>query len=259
MVSLCADLAGPERTDSNCPDGVSPKTSRKHRRLTFVLAAAFSMTQAHSNPAPEEGSWPESQAKIHTWKADFVQTRSFKSLTHPLTAPGHIWFKEPNLFRWELGKPPRTIAVRTPKELLLIYPLPKREERYPLTADKTGQWRDALALLETGFPRSRAEVDARFQTVSEAVTNGMLEVVLEPKSSEARRFIPRFKLEFATNGFSLRASQLFFPDGSYLRNDFTNAVLNPEIDEAVFNPTTPPDFIVTEPMSPKGRHTSQKP
>ena len=201
----------------------------------------------------------ETQAKIRTWKADFVQTRSLKSLTHPLSSPGHVWFKAPNLFRWELGTPPRTIAVRSPKELQLIYPLPKRVERYPLTEQHTGQWRDALALLETGFPRSRSEVDARFQTVSEQVTNGILQVVLEPKSAEARKFIPRFQLEFATNGLALRASQLFFPDGSYLRNDFTNAVVNPELDAAVFNPTTPPDFIVTEPLTRKGQPPMKKP
>jgi outer membrane lipoprotein-sorting protein len=195
----------------------------------------------------------DTQAKIQTWKADFVQTRSLKSLTHPLSAPGHVWFKAPNLFRWELGIPPRTIAVRSPKELQLIYPLPKRVERYPLTEEHTGQWRDALALLETGFPRSHSEVEARFQTVSEQVTNGFLQVVLEPKSADARKFIPRFQLEFTTNGFSLHASQLFFPDGSYLRNDFTNAVVNPELDAAVFSPTTPPDFIVTEPLTRKGQ------
>jgi hypothetical protein len=188
-----------------------PQTSPRRHGLTVVLTAAISLTQAHASPAPDPAaaSWVDTQAKIQTWKADFVQTRSLKSLTHPLSAPGHVWFKAPNLFRWELGIPPRTIAVRSPKELQLIYPLPKRVERYPLTEEHTGQWRDALALLETGFPRSHSEVEARFQTVSEQVTNGFLQVVLEPKSADARKFIPRFQLEFTTNGFSARKPALF--------------------------------------------------
>jgi outer membrane lipoprotein-sorting protein len=248
MVSLRADLAGSNRQKAGSASCLCPRRRSTQRPLGLFIITAFCLTWPYSTPAPTPAAWPESQAKIHTWTADFVQTRSLKSLTHPLTAPGKLWFKEPNLFRWELGNPPRTIAVRTPTELLLIYPLPRRAERYPLTAEQTGQWRDALALLETGFPRSRSDVDARFVTQSEQVTNGVLEVVLEPKSAEARRFIPRFLLGFGTNDFSMRSSQLFFPDGSYLRNDFTNAVMNPKIDDSVFNPTVPTNYVVTEPM-----------
>ncbi len=170
-----------------------------------------------------------------------------------------MWFAEPNLFRWELGHPPKTIAVRAPSELLLIYPLPHRVERFPLTGDRTGQWRDALALLETGFPRSQAEVDARFRTVSERVTNGVLQVVLEPKSASARRLIPRFQLEFATNDLGLTASQLHFADGSILRNDFTNSILNPKLDDALFSTAIPPGFAVTEPLDPKAARNEKRP
>src|SRR5438132_7391159 len=112
-------------------------------------------------PAAESNSllatWLAHQPNIQTWSADFVQTRALKSLTQPLTATGHVWFAEPNRFRWELGNPPRTIAVRAPNEMLVIYPLLKRVERFPLTGSQTGQWRHALALLATRFPQTQAE------------------------------------------------------------------------------------------------------
>src|SRR5881227_3351849 len=77
-------------------------------------------------------TWLARQPNIQTWSADFVQTRALKSLTQPLTATGHVWFAAPNRFRWELGHPAKTIAVRASDEMLIVYPMLKRVERYPL-------------------------------------------------------------------------------------------------------------------------------
>src|SRR5947209_7716848 len=117
------------------------------------------------------GAWLNSQDHIQTWSAEVIQTRALKSLTQPLTATGHVWFAAPNRFRWELGQPPQTIAVRAPAEMLVIYPRLKRVERYPLTGQQTGPWRDALALLEAGFPRSPVEMDSRLRILSQTITN----------------------------------------------------------------------------------------
>src|SRR6266478_6582463 len=132
--------------------------------LLILLAGIWTRTgfTAVETNSPRS-SWLAAQTNIHSWSADFIQTRMFKSLTEPLTATGHVWFAEPNRFRWELGHPPQTIAVRAPRELLVIYPRLKRVERYPLGSEQTGQWRDALALLETGFPRTQAELEARYK------------------------------------------------------------------------------------------------
>src|SRR5689334_19884203 len=124
-----------------------------------------------ADPPPAVASWLAAQTNIQTWSADFVQTRTLKSLTQPLTASGHVWFAAPNRFRWELGNPAQTIAVRAPTEMLVIYPRLKRVERFPLTGEQTGPWRDALELLETGFPRSEAEMTSRLKILSQTVTN----------------------------------------------------------------------------------------
>src|SRR5947209_14918733 len=120
-----------------------------------LLITLFSRLSTDGAPLdPIVSSWLAAQSKVHSWSADFIQTRSLKSLTQPLTAKGHVWFAAPNRFRWELGNPPQTIAVRAVTEMLVIYPRLKRVERFPLSGDKAGPWKDALALLEAGFPRS---------------------------------------------------------------------------------------------------------
>src|SRR5690349_18064255 len=137
------------------------KTIMPMRSKAILVLLGFVLGIAGANAAaldPEVIAWLAAQTNVHSWSADFVQTRSLKSLTQPLTASGHVWFEAPNRFRWELGQPAQTIAVRAADELLVIYPRLKRVERFPLSGEQTGPWRDAMALLEAGFPRSEADL-----------------------------------------------------------------------------------------------------
>jgi outer membrane lipoprotein carrier protein len=193
-------------------------------------------------------AWFAAQKNLHTWSADFIQTRALKTLTQPLIARGHVSFAMPNDFRWELGQPGRTIALRHGDEMFVIYPRLKRAEKYPLGADTPAEWRDTMSLLQAGFPRARKEFDARFQILSLAETNGDWQISLQPKSAFSRRMMPELQIDLATNDFSLAATELVFVDGSRLRNDFTNTVLNPPLDEKLFEWTPPADFKVIEPM-----------
>src|SRR5881397_1312655 len=156
--------------------------------LVRGLACATTIAPAADASSPLT-AWLAAQPRIRTWSADFIQTRTLKSLTQPLTATGHVWFAEPDRFRWQLGNPARTIAVRATNEMLVIYPMLKRVERFPLTGKETGQWRDALALLETGFPRSQAEMESRFRILSQTVSNQTCELVMQPKSASARQMM----------------------------------------------------------------------
>jgi outer membrane lipoprotein-sorting protein len=214
--------------------------------ILLLLAAPWAKASAETNSLLS--TWLARQPDIKTWSADFVQTRSFKSLTQPLNATGHVWFAEPNRFRWELGSPPRTIAVRASDEMLVIYPVLKRVERFPLTGNEAGPWHDALALLETGFPRSQAELESRFRILSQNVSSNTCEVVLEPKSASARQMMPQLKIAFETNDFALKATELQFADGSTMRNDFQNPVLNPKVEADIFLPKIGPDYKVVEPL-----------
>ncbi|HEV2391852.1 MAG TPA: outer membrane lipoprotein carrier protein LolA [Verrucomicrobiae bacterium] len=193
-------------------------------------------------------SWLAAQTNIQSWSADFVQTRALKSLTQPLTATGHVWFEAPNRFRWELGHPAQTVAVRAPQELLIIYPRLKRVEKFPLTGQQTGPWRDALSLLEAGFPRSQAQLESQYNILGQRVQGRTFELTLQPKSAAARRMMPQIKIDFDTQDFSLKGTELQFADGSTMRNDFKNPVLNPKLDPQLFSPEIPSDYKVVEPL-----------
>src|SRR5437660_7141974 len=110
-------------------------------------------------------SWLNAQTNIQTWSADVKQIRTLKTLTQPLNANGHVWFAAPNQFRWEIGKPPQTIAIRRSDEMLVIYPRLKRVERYSFGAQQTGPWKDTSALLEAGFLRNESHRNKQFKII----------------------------------------------------------------------------------------------
>jgi outer membrane lipoprotein-sorting protein len=194
--------------------------------------------------------WISAQTNLHTWTADCTQTRSLKVLSQPLVSNGKVWVMVPDRFRWELGQPAQTVALRQPDQLFLIYPRLKRLEKYPLHGAQPGPWRDALALLEASFPRSRADLESRFRVSSVTETNSMIQVTLQPKSASARKFMAEIQVNVSTNGFSPLATELRFSDGSSMRNDFTNVVINAPLGPELFDAKVDPDFSVVEPLRP---------
>jgi outer membrane lipoprotein-sorting protein len=224
--------------------------------LTLLLCIFFAVfcffTPGTKAQTPQSDAlitaWLNAQTNLQTWSADFIQVRTLKSLAQPLTATGHVWFAAPNRFRWELGNPPKTIAVREADQLMVIYPQLKRAERFPLGANAPSQMKDTLALLDAGFPRSRAELESQFNLVSQSTSNDIHEIGLQPKSTAARKFMPEIKIAFDTNKFALRSTELQFTDGSTMKNVFTNEVLNPKIDDSMFHPQISSDYKITEPL-----------
>ena len=215
-----------------------------------MVALSAVTTIAHAADTDAQfNHWFEVQTNLHSWSADFIQTRTLKVLNQPLVSSGKVWVT-PGEFRWELGQPVQTVVLRQPDQLLIIYPRLKQAEKYPLGAVPTGPIKDALALLDATLPRDRATMEKNFSLRSATETNSMLQMTLQPRSDSARKFISEIVIGFHTNDFTIAATEMKFADGSSLRNDFTNVVLNRPIDPAQFEAKLPPDYTVVEPLKP---------
>ena len=215
-------------------------------RFLCLLLFTFPAFAADTNAFITQ--WLSAQSQLKSWTADFTQTRTLKTLKQPLRSQGHLVFAAPNDFRWQLGDPAQTIAIRNSNEMTVIYPKLKRAERYPLGGAGNEPWRDALALMDAGFPTSAAELESRFKILALLMTNDLAQVTMEPRSAMAKRFMSQVQLELRTNDFAMMANQLQFADGSILRNDFTNSVKNPRLPADAFNANVPGDYSVIEPL-----------
>jgi outer membrane lipoprotein-sorting protein len=193
-------------------------------------------------------AWFSAQTNFHTFTGKVIQTRTLQVLSQPLVSTGQVWIAIPDRFRWEIGQPAQTIALRQPELLSIIYPRLKRVEKYPLNDRQPGPWRDVLALLDASFPRSRAGLEAQFRVLSITQTNASWQVMLQPKSALARRLMADITISVRTNDFSLVATEMKFADGSRMRNEFTDTLTNSVLPEGCFELKPEPDYTVVEPL-----------
>jgi outer membrane lipoprotein-sorting protein len=222
-------------------------TSSARLGIPLLLLLLASVCPA-ADPSGLLDHWLAAQTNFHTWTADATQVRHFTTLAQPLTSTGKVWMAVPDHFRWEVGQPAQTIALRQPDQLILIYPRLKRMEKYPLNDKQPGMWKEALALLEASFPRSRAELELRFHVVSVTETNSLAQIELQPKSAAARKFMATMRISLRTNDFSLAATELSFSDGSSMRNEFSNVRTNATLPEGIFDAKLETGYTVVEPL-----------
>lgn len=195
--------------------------------------------------------WLAAQTNLTTWSAAFRQTRHLKVFAEPLVSTGQVWFAAPSAFRWEIGgTTPQSVAIGSAERLTLLYPRLKRVETYDMAGGgDRNQWKDSLSLLKVGFPRSSEELRSQFRVLGAAEVAEAVVVGLEPKAAGTRRWIPEIKLTISPR-LELLATELVFSDGSRLRNDFSDAHANPELDPALFDGKPPEGFKVTSPLRP---------
>ena len=224
----------------------------KFRLLTCLTFLALIRATGLSSSVPDAdvrlNHWLTAQTNFTSWRADFIQTRSLKALTQPLISHGRIWFVAPNLFRWELGVPAKSVALRTESDLIVLAPSLKRAERYPISEMAKGPIKGLASLMDTGFPRDATAFKKQFEMLGADETNGVCNFRFAPRESAIRKLLPELSIGVSLHDFSLRTTSLQFADGSILRNDFTNSEVNPRIDPALFVAPLDAQWKVTEPM-----------
>ncbi len=200
-----------------------------------VLAALCLVHRVPAGPAEEAwvSRWLASATNLVTWQAGVTQTRHLKALTQPLVSTGKVWFAAPNSFRWELGDPPQSIALRSGDLLTVLTPRLKRAERVALGSAAGAPVNDMLALLDAGFPRDPEAFAKRFEVTGVSTNAGVVRLDLKPREASARRMMPALAVELDELGWGLKGTDLTFVDGSRLRNEFsavvTNAPMSPEL------------------------------
>ncbi len=229
---------------------MTPSESRPFPGVVLLacLLASPGLRAADTNAVLD--AWLAAQTNITTWTAEFVQTRWFRALNQPLVSTGRVWFARPNRYRWELGVPAQTIAVRDGQQLQVIYPRLKRVEQYSLDAIRSGPMSEALGLLDAGFPKDRADFDSRFRVRSVRSTDQAWQIELEPSSASARRMMSAIRVTLAADHFTLLANEIQLPDGSRMRSEYRGAAMNQSFPGETFAPAIGPDFTITKPLTP---------
>lgn len=212
--------------------------------LLATLRVAFA---ADADEALNE--WLEHQVAIESWAADVEQTRKLRALVKPLTTSGRVVFAKPQRFRWQLGDPPRTLAIGTPTGLTVAYPRLKQVERYRYSDAINPSLRQILDLLEVGFPSSTEAFYERYELVEGQLEGAAWRFVLQPRDKDARRLLERVNIQVSSDDLRLLSTEFEFPDESLMRNEFGEPVMNEPVDDVTFELEVGDDWEVVEPLA----------
>lgn len=199
--------------------------------LLLVMSSLPAATKWDLTPVKQ---WIASQAGMKSLSADFVQTRTFRTVRDPLERQGHVWFQTPDAFRWELGSPPTRIVLRYKDEMAMIEPEKKRAQKMDPSAMGQRAGQPNLAMMEFPLAADFAEFERQFEILDLQTEGTQCSLTLLPREPEARKIIRDIQLDFDTSNNHLLAFEITFRDGSSLRNAFSQTQINGRIDPHVF-------------------------
>lgn len=199
--------------------------------LLFVMSALPATAGPDLTPVKQ---WIASQAGMKSLSADFVQTRTFRTVKDPLERQGHVWFQIPDAFRWELGSPPTRIILGYKNEMAMIEPEKKRAQKMDPKAMGQRAGQPNLGMMEFPLVADFAEFERQFEILDLQIQGSQCSLTLLPRDPEARKVVRGIQLDFDTTNNQLQAFEITFRDGSSLRNVFSQIQINGQIDPHVF-------------------------
>ncbi|MGC1480344.1 MAG: outer membrane lipoprotein carrier protein LolA [Chthoniobacterales bacterium] len=201
--------------------------------LTALLTLATTGLHAEPDWAALE-SWIERQQTVRNLEADFTQTRRLPTLRVPSRQPGKIWFQSDGRFRFQLGDPPETIAIRDGGTTVTL--IDKRQGT-TRTIDESATGPDSRQLLLMRFPITGSIEEFRelFDVTRMEEKGKTTELDLVPRAADFRKNVKRINLEYQTASGILSNFNVELTNGGGLETNFTHVKVNqPNLPKSVF-------------------------
>lgn len=170
----------------------------------------------------------ETEQRLRSVKADFVQHKQLKILAEPLAARGRFAFQAPDSLRWEYFEP-------VPSLLLMDR---GKVKKYIL---RKGRWEEEKAMglgsVQVVLTEISNWLDGRFRENSmfEVEQPDEKTVLLRPRQEGLASLISSIELQLAGQTGLLDTVTIHEGEGSFTRLSFTARVLNPEIPASTFS------------------------
>lgn len=191
--------------------------------MRLLLALLLSLPlHAETDTAPLE-AWLKRQSEIRTLEADFIQQRTLPALKKPVESPGKLWMGENGRLRWELGTPPKTIAVSDGSELTFVDVAKQRAK--VMDADSS-EARSFTMLSGDSMNRGLDGFLEVFEPVESRVVNGIYQLTTRPKPRQMRSKVGWVYFDIDPGRNELRALEIRLDDKSRIKTIFRNTRFN---------------------------------
>ena len=175
------------------------------------------------------------QKKIRSISAEFIQTRALKTLKSPIAIKGRFWFEAPDMFRWELGEPAKSIVIGSQKGVSIIQPAKKRVEKIDFTHSAQSQGApDFLRMMNMLSSRSVENLQNEMNILSLKNTGSNCRLEMLPKDPQMAKGLTSLVLDFDQSTGYWIAFEVVTREGSSMRTEFRNVQLNAKLDTQIF-------------------------
>jgi outer membrane lipoprotein-sorting protein len=184
--------------------------------------------------APVRG-WIEKARSLRSIAVEFRQERHLRAVTRPLVTAGRVWYRADGALRWELGEPPKLIALRSAAgaDVKVIEPAAKTVRFF--AADEAGMKGGALGLLDAGFPESYEAFDRRFRLDGiERDEGGAWRVTTLVRDTALAAAVQRMVFIIGAGTSHLEGLEVWLRDGSRIVNQFSNLRENAPVPDSLF-------------------------
>lgn len=200
----------------------------KRFRKLFVLIAIL----VQGNPAlgfsQDWGDLKRAAESIRTLKADFTQKRHLKILDAPLISKGRLYYRAPDLLRWEYSSPVRSVML-------------KRGEGITVYQFLEGSWKadssQAVEVRRMIFAEINRWLKGRFNEASgftPSYDSGPPVCITMSPREEFKRFLDRIELIFSERPGIIRSVEMIESQEARTRIEFTNLEINAHIPAGIF-------------------------
>lgn len=211
------------------------------RVAAVLLACPVLLTASPAREIPEPDLAPlrtmlRFQKNLRTLSADYIQSRSIRTLRHPLVSRGSFFFEAPGSFRWENGNPPGSILIGNSNRIFLIRRDVNGTSGKQLLSGTPGDGGSWFSLFSQGdfdtFRRS-------FRVLSLTVTGTRCRAVMQPLDAQAARGVAEIRLDFNKETGAWTRLEIVTRDGSSIAYEFNNIRINPTLPAGLFDPDHP--------------------
>ncbi len=170
------------------------------------------------------------------------QEKQLVMLKEKIYVDGTVIMKKPNMFRWEMVRPGKSITVIDGEEMTVYYPESKEAQMYSLSDNMTA--RNTMKFFSTTMWGSITEMEKRF-TVKIFRKEGEIVLKLTPLSKMVGKYLSSIIIYYDGDTGLPHGFEMTTPKSDKTVTRLSNIKINPEIKPDVFKLKLPEDVWIT--------------
>lgn len=217
----------------------------------------ISYSTCASASAPQEVSAEERQKILEKFKilhkdmhsifSSVTQEKRLAALKKKVFVEGTVLMAKPNMLKWDIVKPVRSVTVIDGETLTVYHPDSKEAQVYTLSENFIA--RNSMSFFSTIMSGDLNEIQEKFSVTifrmdDEVVFN------LVPMSKMVRRYVSAIVIHYDAATGLPKDFELSTPKGDKTVTRLTNIKVNPELKPETFRIRLPGDVSITNKIEP---------